>query len=149
MMLAYQPVRFWVQYDHPSGAAAAKRIFSVIDKPIQIKNEDSLPELKISNCNVVFNNVDYKYDSTNEKAIRNINLKLDGGKITALVGQSGAGKSTVINLIPRFYDPQNGVVEIDGQDIKKIKLKSLRKHIALVSQDIVLFDDTVRNNIAY
>ena len=65
------------------------------------------------------------------------------------MGQSGAGKSTVINLIPRFYDPQNGVVEIDGQDIKKIKLKSLRKHIALVSQDIVLFDDTVRNNIAY
>ena len=87
--------------------------------------------------------------STNEKAVKNINLKIQGGKMTALVGQSGAGKSTIINLIPRFYDPQEGSISVDGQDIKKIKLNSLRKHLSLVSQDIVLFDDTIKNNIAY
>ena len=75
--------------------------------------------------------------------------KFDGGKITALVGQSGAGKSTIINLIPRFYDPQNGKVQIDGQDIKKIQLNSVRKYISLVSQDIFLFDDTIKKNVSY
>jgi ATP-binding cassette, subfamily B, bacterial MsbA len=151
MMLAYQPVRSLATINMTihQGAAAAKRIFSVIDKPIQIKNDNSLPDLLINKCEVDFCDVDYKYDSTNEKAIKNINFNIEGGKITALVGQSGAGKSTIINLIPRFYDPQRGVIKIDGQDIKKIKLKSLRKQIALVSQDIVLFDDTVKNNIAY
>ena len=151
MMLAYQPVRSLATINMTiyQGAAAAKRIFSVIDKPIQIKNDNNLPDLLINKCEVDFCDVDYKYESTNEKAIKNINFNIEGGKITALVGQSGAGKSTIINLIPRFYDPQRGVIKIDGQDIKKIKLKSLRKQIALVSQDIVLFDDTVKNNIAY
>ena len=151
MMLAYQPVRSLATINMTvyQGAAAAKRIFKVIDQPIQIKNEESLPDLLVNKCDVEFNNVDYKYESLNEKAIININLNIEGGKITALVGQSGAGKSTIINLIPRFYDPQNGHIKIDGQDIKKIQLKSLRKQIALVSQDIVLFDDTVKNNIAY
>ena len=131
------------------GTAAAKRIFTVIDKPIEIKNDENLPVLSVNKCEVEFKNVDYKYESTNEKAIKDINFKIEGEKITALVGQSGAGKSTIINLIPRFYDPQKGIIKIDGQDIKKIKLRSLRKQIALVSQDIVLFDDTIRNNIAY
>jgi subfamily B ATP-binding cassette protein MsbA len=151
MMLAYQPVRSLATINMTvyQGAAAAKRIFKVIDQPIQIKNEESLPDLLVNKCDIEFNNVDYKYESLNEKAIININLNIEGGKITALVGQSGAGKSTIINLIPRFYDPQNGHIKIDGQDIKKIQLKSLRKQIALVSQDIVLFDDTVKNNIAY
>ena len=108
-----------------------------------------MPVLSVNKCEVEFKNVDYKYESTNEKAIKDINFKIEGEKITALVGQSGAGKSTIINLIPRFYDPQKGIIKIDGQDIKKIKLRSLRKQIALVSQDIVLFDDTIRNNIAY
>ncbi len=151
MMLAYQPVRSLATINMTihQGAAAAKRIFTVIDKPVAIKNEENLPELKIEKCNIEFKNVDHKYDSTNEKAVKNINLNIEGEKITALVGQSGAGKSTIINLIPRFYDPQNGLIKIDGQDIKKIKLNSLRKQISLVSQDIVLFDDTIKNNIAY
>ena len=76
-------------------------------------------------------------------------MKIEGGKVSALVGQSGAGKSTIINLIPRFYDPQSGSIKIDSQNLKDVKLDSLRKHIALVSQDIILFDDTIRNNIAY
>ena len=151
MMLAYQPVRSLATINMTihQGAVAAKRIFLVIDKPIKIKNDDTLPNLKITNCNIEFLNVDFKYDSTNIKAVKNINLNIEGGKITALVGQSGAGKSTIINLIPRFYDPQNGVIKVDGQDIKNIKLNSLRECIALVSQDIVLFDDTIKNNIAY
>jgi len=151
MMLAYQPIRslatiHMVAYQ---GGAAANRIFSVIDVPIKIKDEDHLPELQIKNCEIKFNNVNFKYKSTNEKAINNINLKIEGGKITALVGQSGAGKSTIINLIPRFYDPQDGEITIDNQNTKKIRLKSLRKRISLVSQDVILFDDTIKNNIAY
>ena len=151
MMLAYQPIRSLATINMTihQGATAAKRIFTVIDKPIQIKNNQNLPDLKLDKCNIEFDNVDYKYETTNEKAVRNINLKIDGGKITALVGQSGAGKSTIINLIPRFYDPQKGSIKIDDQNIKDISLISLRKYISLVSQDIVLFDDTVRNNIAY
>ena len=91
----------------------------------------------------------FNYDLTAQKAIKNVNLHIHGNSMTAFVGHSGAGKSTIINLIPRFYDPQSGSIKIDSQNLKDVKLHSLRKHIALVSQDIVLFDDTIRNNIAY
>ena len=138
MMLAYQPVRSLATINMTiyQGSVSAKRIFTVIDKPIEIKNDNNLPELEITDCNIEFKNVDFRYETTNEKAVKDINLKFDGGKITALVGQSGAGKSTIINLIPRFYDPQNGKIQIDGQDIKKIQLNSVRKYISLVSQDM-------------
>ena len=151
MMLAYQPIRSLATINMVAyqGAAAAKRIFAVTDKPIKIKNEIDLPDLQINKGEIEFTDVDFRYEAINEKAIKNINLKIAGGKITALVGKSGAGKSTIINLIPRFYDPQDGFIKIDGQDIKKINLKSVREKISLVSQDIVLFDDTIRNNIAY
>ncbi len=151
MMLAYQPIRSLATINMTAyqGGAAAKRIYSIIDKPISIKNENHLPDLKAENCNLLFKNVTFKYETTDEKAITNINLQVEGGKITALVGKSGAGKSTIINLIPRFYDPQEGEIQIDNQNISKINLKSLRKKISLVSQDVVLFDDTIKNNIAY
>ncbi len=151
MMLAYQPIRSLATLNMVAyqGAAASKRIFSVIDNPITIKNESHLPDLKIKNCDIEFKNVEFKYETINDKALNNINLKIDGGKITALVGRSGAGKSTVINLIPRFYDSQKGLILIDNQDIKKIKLNSLREKISMVSQDVTLFDDTIHNNIAY
>ena len=151
MMLAYQPIRSLATINMVAyqGSAAAKRIFSVIDKPINIKHDEKLPDLEVKNFNIQFNDVSFKYENTNEKAINKINLEVDGGKISALVGQSGAGKSTIINLIPRFYDPQDGQILIDGSNIKNINLKSLRKNISLVSQDVILFDDTVRNNIAY
>tara|TARA_B100001250_G_scaffold405643_1_gene423458 strand:+ start:865 stop:2607 length:1743 start_codon:yes stop_codon:yes gene_type:complete len=151
MMLAYQPIRSLATLNMVfyQGAAAAKRIYQIIDKPIQVKNEPHLPNLEIKNCDIKFNNIGFKYEDTNERAVNNINLKIDGGKITALVGQSGAGKSTLINLIPRFYDPQEGEIQIDNQNIKKINLKSLRNTISLVSQEIMLFDDTIKNNIAY
>ena len=151
MMLAYQPIRSLATINMAiyQGAAASKRIFTVTDKPINIKNNDNLPDLNINKCNIEFSGVDFKYETTSEKAVKNIDMTIQGGKISALVGQSGAGKSTIINLIPRFYDPQVGTIKIDGQNLKNIKLNSLRKHIALVSQDIVLFDDTIKNNISY
>ena len=151
MMLAYQPIRSLATINMVAyqGAAAAKRIYDVIDKPIEIKNEDHLPDLKMNKYNISFEKVSFKYATTEEKAIDNIDLKIEGGKITALVGRSGAGKSTIINLLPRFYDPIKGEIKIDGQNTKKINLKSLRSKISLVSQDVTLFDDTIKNNIAY
>ena len=131
------------------GSAAAQRIFSVIDKSISIKNDETLPDLTVKNSEIEFQNVSFKYETTSEKAINNINFKIDGGKITALVGKSGSGKSTIINLIPRFYDPQNGKILFDNQNIEKIRLDSLRSNISLVSQDVVLFDNTIRENILY
>ncbi len=151
MMLAYQPIRSLATINMVAyqGAAAAKRIYSIIDKPIKIKNEKHLPSLQIKNCDIKFKNVSFQYETTNERAIANIDLQIEGNKVSALVGKSGAGKSTIINLLPRFYDPQEGEIQIDNQDIKKINLNSLRKRISLVSQEVILFDDTIKNNIAY
>ena len=151
MMLAYQPIRSLATLNMAAyqGATAFKRISSIIDKNIEIKNEDNLPSLNINKTNIKFENVGFQYVSTTAQAIKNINLQIEGGSMTAFVGHSGAGKSTIINLLPRFYDPQQGKIFIDNQDIKKVSLKSLRNKISLVSQDIILFDDTIRNNIAY
>ncbi len=151
MMLAYQPIRSLATINMVAyqGATAFKRIAGIIDKEIYIKDDPSLPKLKLNESNIVFKNVEFKYDKTNKQAIKNINLNITGGTMTAFVGHSGAGKSTIINLLPRFYDPQNGNIEIDNQDIKKVALNSLRKHISMVSQDVILFDDTIKNNIAY
>ncbi len=151
MMLAYQPIRSLATINMVAyqGAAAFKRISKIIDKEIEIKNEKKLPELQIKNCDIIFKNVAFKYETTEDKAIKNLSLNIKGGSMTALVGHSGAGKSTIINLIPRFYDPQDGEVYIDNQKINSVSLNSLRKNISLVSQDVILFDDTIKNNIAF
>ena len=151
MMLAYQPIRSLATLNMIAyqGAAAFKRIAEVIDKNILVKENEKLPELQIQNSDIKFENVNFKYDATEEKAIKNINLDISGNTMTAFVGHSGAGKSTIINLLPRFYDPQEGSIKIDNQDIKKISLKSLRKNLSMVSQDVILFDDTIKNNISY
>ena len=151
MMLAYQPIRSLATINMTAyqGATAFKRISRIIDKSIEIKEEKSFPKLALNKCNIIFDNVGFKYESTEKRAIKNINLEIEGGSMTAFVGHSGAGKSTIMNLLPRFYDPQQGNIKIDGQDIKKISLSSLRKNISLVSQDVILFDDTIKNNIAY
>ena len=151
MMLAYQPIRSLATINMLAyqGSAAAKRIFTVIDNPVQIKEDKSLPNLIIKNSNISFKGINFKYEKTEEKAIKDINLSIEGGSMAAFVGHSGAGKSTIINLLPRFYDPQEGNIFIDDQDIKKVKLSSLRENISLVSQDIVLFDNTIKANVAY
>ena len=151
MMLAYQPIRSLATINMLiyQGTTAAKRIFDVIDEPIEAINDPTLPNLKIERCSIRFDNVSFSYLNTNEKAINNINFNINGGSMTAFVGHSGAGKSTIINLLPRFYKPQEGKIYIDNQNIHKVNLNSLRKNISLVSQDVVLFDDTIKANIAY
>ena len=151
MMLSYQPIRSLATINMVAyqGAAAAKRIFDVIDKPINIKNNKNLPNINIQNSNIKFDNVSFKYDQSKGHAVKNINLNISGGSMTAFVGHSGAGKSTIINLLPRFYDPQNGKIFIDSQEIRDVSLNSLREKISLVSQDVILFDDTVKANIGY
>ena len=151
MMLAYQPIRSLATINMAAyqGAAAFKRISNIIDREIEIKELSGSPKLILKNSNIKFNNVEFKYNSTEEKAIKKISLDIEGNTMTAFVGHSGAGKSTIINLLPRFYDPQNGSIEIDGQNIKNVSLSSLRKNLSLVSQDVILFDDTIKNNISY
>ena len=151
MMLAYQPIRSLATINMVAyqGSAAAKRIFTVIDGSIEIKNEAHLPDMRIEKSNIQFKDVSFQYKVSKEKAVKNINIDIEGGSMTAFVGHSGAGKSTIINLLPRFYDPQGGKILIENQDIKEMNLRSLRKNLSLVSQDVILFDDTVKANIAY
>ena len=151
MMLAYQPVRalatIHMSFQH--GAEGAKRIFSVIDQQVDINDNSHKENLNLKKAEIEFENVSFKYPTTKERAIKNINFKIKGGTMAAFVGQSGAGKSTIMSLIPRFYDSQSGKILIDGQNIYDVNLFSLRKNISLVSQDVILFDDTVRSNILY
>ena len=151
MMLAYQPIRSLATINMViyEGAAAAERVFGVIDTQINVKEVDGSNKLKIDKANIEFKDVSFTYPNTNKHAIKDVNISIKGGEIVALVGQSGAGKSTILNLLPRFYDPEKGQVKIDGQNISNISLHSLRENISLVSQDIILFDDTVYANIAY
>jgi len=151
MMLAYQPIRSLATINMAAyqGAAAAKRVYSVIDKKIQTINDENLSDLRIKDADIKFENVSFQYLNTEKRAVKKISLNIKGGTMVAFVGHSGAGKSTIINLLPRFYEPQEGKIFIDNQDIHNIKLTSLRKNLSLVSQDVVLFDNTIKANILY
>jgi len=151
MMLAYQPIRSLATINmlFNQGAVGAKRVFGVLDAEPSIKELSSAPNLNINKGNIKFEKVSFSYPNTEDAAIKNINMSIDGGTTVALVGHSGAGKSTIINLLPRFYDPKDGIVYIDEQNINAVTLSSLRKSISMVSQDVILFDDTVRANISY
>ena len=151
MMLAYQPIRSLATINMMfyQGATGAERVFKVLDTEPDIKEIENHPNLKINTGNIEFKNVSFTYPKTDAEAVKNINISIKGGTTAALVGHSGAGKSTIVSLIPRFYDPKEGSIQIDGQIINEVSLASLRKRISMVSQDIILFDDTVRANIAY
>ena len=151
MMLAYQPVRALSTFNMTlkQGLSAASRILPIIDNKNKINDHENAEEIEIINSAIEFNNLSFHYNSGEKDVLKNINLKIAGGKMTSLVGHSGSGKSTILNLIPRFYDAQSGDILIDGQSIYTKKIKSLRSKISLVSQDTTLFDDTIRNNISY
>ena len=152
MMLAYQPVRSLATLNITigQGLSAAARILPVIDEKSTLIENKNDTQINISSGNIEFKNVVFKYSGDKEENIlKAVDLKMLGGKMTSIVGHSGAGKSTILNLIPRFYDANSGDIKIDDQSIYKATISSLRKNISLVSQDTTLFDDTIRNNIAY
>ena len=151
MMLAYQPVRSLATLNITinQGLAGARRIIPIIDLKEKIFENKKLDTLDVKDANIEFSNVSFNYGEETKVVLKNINLNISGGKMTSLVGLSGAGKSTILNLIPRFYDPTDGDIKIDNQSIYTKKLSSLRKNISLVSQETTLFDDTVFNNIKY
>ena len=151
MMLAYQPVRSLATLNLAvnQGISAAKRILPIIDNKKHIVDNKNSSPLKLSKGNVKFLNVSFKYNNKEGHVLNSINLNIEGGRMTSLVGHSGAGKSTILNLIPRFYDRVSGDILIDGSSIYTATISSLRKNISLVSQDTTLFDDTIKNNIAY
>ena len=152
MMLAYQPVRSLATLNITisQGLSAAKRILPVIDEKSELVQNKDDSEIKVDTGNIEFKNVSFKYEKEKEiRTLNSVSIKMLGGKMTSIVGHSGAGKSTILNLIPRFYDAISGDIQIDNQSIYKCTIQSLRKNISLVSQDTTLFDDTIRNNIAY
>ena len=151
MMLAYQPVRSLATLNITinQGLSGARRILPIIDLKEKIFEDKKLDTIKLKDGKIEFSNVSFNYSEETKVVLKSINLNISGGKMTSLVGLSGAGKSTILNLIPRFYDATDGDIKIDNQSIYTKKLSSLRKNISLVSQETTLFDDTVLNNIKY
>ena len=150
LMLAYQPVRALagINVGIHEGITAAKRIYEIIDQKNEIFNDENAPSLKLKNATLEFKNISFTYpDGTH--ALKNLSAKIEGGKKVGLVGISGSGKTTFLNLIPRFFNLKHGTILIDDQNINNINLNSLRKEISIVSQDVILFDDTIRSNILY
>ncbi len=151
MMLAYQPVRSLATLNITiqQGLTGSRRVLPIIDDINEIKDDSNAEELKLSEGEVKFEKVSFEYQKDHLQILKSINLNIPGKKMTSLVGHSGAGKSTILNLIPRFYNIYSGDIKIDGQSIYKSTVSSLRENISLVSQDTTLFDDTIKNNIAY
>ena len=151
MMLAYQPVRSLATLNIvvQQGLSGARRVLPIVDDINEVKDNDKATDININEGEITFSDVSFNYDENENKTLKSIKLDIPGKKMTSLVGHSGAGKSTILNLIPRFYNIHEGDIKIDNQSIYKSTIRSLRKNISLVSQDTTLFDDTIRNNIAY
>ncbi len=151
MMLAYQPVRSLSTLNMVlnQGLSAASRIIPIIDQKNSIFDSENANKFKLKNADIKFKNINFAYEIDEGKTLKSVNLEFIGGKMTSLVGHSGSGKSTILNLIPRFYDAQSGDIIIDNQSIYKTTIKSLRSEISMVSQETTLFDDTIKNNIKY
>ena len=151
MMLAYQPVRSLSTLNMVlnQGLSAASRIMPIIDQKNMINDSSDAKDIKVKNSEIEFKDLNFSYESEGERTLNSINLEFKGGKMTSLVGHSGSGKSTIMNLIPRFYDSQSGDITIDKQSIYKTTINSLRREISMVSQETTLFDDTIKNNIKY
>lgn len=150
-LMTYNPIKalFRAYASIQQAMAAAERVFSILDMETEEARDRSKVEIQGIRSEVEFRNVSFQYEGSSRSVLSNINLYVRAGESIALVGTSGSGKSTLANLIPRFYDPTEGSILIDGNDIRSITIASLRRLIGIVSQEIILFDDTVRNNIAY
>jgi subfamily B ATP-binding cassette protein MsbA len=151
VFMLYDPVKKIISVNNviQEGIAASIRVFSLLDMEPEIKDSPHAKPLPLVNDSIEFRNVSFKYSNENEYVLKNINFKVKKGEVVAFVGESGSGKTTLINLIPRFYDVTEGEVLIDGINIKDVTVESLRAQIGMVTQEIVLFNDTVKNNIAY
>jgi subfamily B ATP-binding cassette protein MsbA len=152
MMLAYQPVKSLtkVNVSIGQGLSAARRILPIIDTKNEINLNKESKNLRLTSGDIEFDRVNFAYKSNLEnQVLKNISIKINGGKMTALVGHSGSGKSTLLNMIPRIYNPTSGEVKVDEENISNINLHSLRRQISIVDQNTTLFDDTVLNNIKY
>lgn len=151
LMLAYQPLRVLGRMSAriQEGLAAADRVFTLMDQPARIVDRPGAVRLPREAGAVRLEGVSLRYGKNDDQALTGVTLDAPAGKTTALVGPSGAGKSSVLNLIPRFYEVEQGSVSVNGQDVRDVTLNSLRDSLALVSQEVVLFDDTIANNIRY
>ena len=150
LLLAYEPVKRLANLNATlqEGLAGAERLFAMLDLKPGIKEQPNARDLAIKNGEIKLNNIAFSYVDE-QKVLNNISLNIPAGKLVALVGPSGSGKSTILNLIPRFFDVDAGNITIDGSELREITFASLRKNIGLVSQEITLFDDTIKANISY
>ena len=150
MMLAFQPLRSLSQINTymQEGFSAALRIFELLDRPVDIEENENSKELNITSGEILLDQINLSYNES-EVILKEVTLSIPSNSITALVGPSGSGKTSILNLIPRFFDPQRGEITIDGQNIQNVSLSSLRSAIALVSQEPILFDISIAENIAY
>ena len=151
IFMIYEPVRRLSRINNTvqTALAAAARVFGLLDTPGEATQEDGKPALPPMRRGLAFNGVSMRYDPGGAPALDNVSLEVPAGSVVALVGASGAGKTTLVHLIPRFYEPEQGCITIDGQDVRDVSLASLRAQVGIVSQDVALFDDTVRRNILY
>ncbi len=149
VLMLYEPVKKLTKLNNniQEGMAAADRVFDIIEHESDIREDENAITMTRGAHSVTFKNVYFRYED--EWVLRDINLKVDSGEILALVGMSGGGKTSLVNLIPRFYEVTQGAILIDGIDIRKLTVSSLRDQIAIVTQEPILFNDTIRNNIAY
>jgi len=151
LFMLYEPVKSLSRINNviQQGIAAASRVFEVLDTLPDVKEKKDAPDLAGIEKGIEFDQVDFRYSEQGEYILKDIAFRVSPGTLLAIVGSSGAGKTTLVDLLPRFYDPQNGAIRIDGTDIRDVSLASLRSRIGIVSQHTILFNDTVRNNIAY
>jgi subfamily B ATP-binding cassette protein MsbA len=151
LFMLYEPVRRLSRINNviQQGIAAASRVFEVLDTLPDVKEKEDAPDLAAIEKEIEFDHVDFRYSEQGEYILKDITFRVPLGTLVAIVGSSGAGKTTLVDLLPRFYDPQNGAIRIDGTDIRDVSLSSLRSRIGIVSQHTILFNDTVRSNIAY